>query len=308
MRSLSVFMFHDIRDHFDIKHSRRYNLKSFLSIKQFVDYINYIVSRFKVISTEQLSSGDITGGNDDCAILTFDDGLIDHYNNVLPILKHYKIKGTFLIASKPATESYIIHSHKIQFIISCVADESLLVKRIFDELGVDNEEQVYLWEKYSISNHNGNWWTKEMVFITNFFRNYKDRYPIVDTLFSELVASDFKRFNESFYLKPEHVTKLVKAGMDIGGHGHTSENLLLLDDIGVREDVSKSIAFVKGLSKSSITSFSYPNGGYNKKIIDILAISSCDVAFTTEEKTISQLTPINYLCVPRFNLLGARNT
>jgi peptidoglycan/xylan/chitin deacetylase (PgdA/CDA1 family) len=308
MHNITSFMFHDVRDCSDDRYIRRYNLKSFLTVRQFTKWIEYITSRYKVISSDQILNIHENNISGKYAILTFDDGLLDHYTTVLPILKHYGIKGTFLVAAKPATEDYIIHSHKIQFILSCVADENLLIERIFDKLNLNNYERISIWKKYSTSYFKDNWWSREMVFITNFLRRYAgNKYLIVDELFDEFVTTAHKTFNEDFYLKTEHIEKLIENGMIVGGHGYTSENLLLLDAIERYEDITKSLDFIKSLSNKDFISFSYPNGAYDLEVINDLKSNGCDMAYTTEERIIIQDDTIDCLRMPRFNLLGDPN-
>ena len=269
MLNVTPFMFHDVRDCSDSRYMRRYNLRSFLTVKQFVDQLKYIMGRYKIISSKQLYNIHEETIEGECAVLTFDDGLLDHYANVFPILKYYNVSGTFLVAAKPAIEDYIIHSHKIQFILSCVENEEVLVERLFDKLNLDSFERASLWEKYSVSNFKDNWWTKEMIFVTNFLRYHAEsRYSVVNELFNEFVTKDNKAFNEFLYMKTEHIERIIKSDMIVGGHGYTSENLLSLNDEERYEDITKSLDFVKYFSTDGFISFSYPNGSYNHKVID----------------------------------------
>ena len=61
----------------------------------------------------------------------------------------------------------MILSHKIQFILAAV-DEKLLVNELLSNF-VDGSIIYY---KYSTSKWENNIWSKDMVFVTNFLRNY----------------------------------------------------------------------------------------------------------------------------------------
>ncbi len=88
MSSLRTFMYHDVRDTEDTKFPGRYNLKSFLNLEQFEKQVKFIAENYDIISPEDYKFINFNDDNDHkFAILTFDDGLVDHYNNVLPILK-----------------------------------------------------------------------------------------------------------------------------------------------------------------------------------------------------------------------------
>ena len=61
----------------------------------------------------------------------------------------------------------MIHSHKIQFILAA-SNEKELVKDILSNF-TDNET---IWPHFSHTEWKDNWWSKEMIFVTNFLRNY----------------------------------------------------------------------------------------------------------------------------------------
>ena len=79
-------MYHDIRDFCDTDFKVRMEMKSFLTINQFKKQLDYLIKNYTIISTQDLV--DINKiKNEDCAILTFDDGFLNHYKYVLPLLK-----------------------------------------------------------------------------------------------------------------------------------------------------------------------------------------------------------------------------
>ena len=254
--SVTSFMYHDVRNIYDSRYKKRYELKSFLTVEQFEKQIKYITERYKVISGKNfLDLNNII--DDKYAILTFDDGLLDHYENVMPILKHYGVSGTFCIPTGPVVGSSIIHSHKIQFILSCANSERDLVERIFNTLCVDKEEKTSLWSKFSKPTCVDSWWSDEMIFVTNILRNYTDKkYEVVDNLFCDIVTSDVEKFNSELYLNEDQVSLLVKNGMEIGSHGFSSENLILLSESDSKNDLYNSLEFIKSCSSNDFTIFS----------------------------------------------------
>jgi len=302
MSSATVFMYHDVRDDMESKYKDRYSLRSFLTIQQFVSQIKYIKYRYKVISSAQFY--DMGNNiNDNYAVLTFDDGLLDHYTNVLPILNYYNLPATFLLAVEPVMGTGIIHSHKIQFIMACADNEKQVVDSIFDKLNLSKEAASILWQGFSISCRIDNWWTKEMVFITNFLRQGTETsYTITNELFDEYVTKDYESFNSQLYLSEKQIKKFVDAGMTIGGHGYTSENLLLLNGVDKSTDIVKSLDFINPFLKDNFISFSYPNGAYDDDAINTLRINGCSIAYTTEEKTVTSDMSIDYLKIPRLVL------
>jgi len=86
----------------------------------------------------------------------------------------------------------------------------------------------------------------------------------------------------------------------VGGHGFISENLVDFSDIEQIDDISRTAAFLfdQGITKMYM---SYPNGGFNYAIIEIMGKCGFDVAFTTTNRIITDLRAENKLALPRLD-------
>ena len=282
-------MYHDIRD--DTKYKSRMALKSFLNINQFKKQLSYITSNYTPIGTRDLIHHIYKKGK--FAILTFDDGLRDHYN-VCSILLDRKIKGTFLIPTLPIKNREVMTAHKIQFILSSMPEISAVLE-IMKLLKASPVEEDTLWKHYSVSKWESNWWTKEMVFITNFLRMPFNKW-IVDRMFSRFLTKDEKAFAEDLYLSEKQLKEMADAGMEIGAHGYTSKSLESVED--QEEEISKSLEYVKQFDDKGLI-FSYPQGSYNDQTLGLLKKYNCKYAYTTKPDFITG--NIHALEIPRFN-------
>jgi len=285
-------MYHDIRDFNNTDFKSRLELKSFLTVDQFKSQLDYLVKNYRIISTMDLLEADNIS-DDKCAILTFDDGLNDHHR-VASILADRNIKGTFLIPTVAIRDRLIMKSHKIQFILASEKEE-ILVNTILDYFKTSKLKERVMWNKFSRSNIKDNWWSKEMVFVTNILRNHERGTEITDKLFKKFVTTDEEAFCEDFYLTESQVKDLVSLGMEVGGHGYLSENLTLLDQ---KKDISQSLKYIKKFHKDDLI-FSYPNGSYNKETLSLMEKYGCKFAYTTVPKLINK--NVNNLEIPRFD-------
>ena len=294
MGTVRAFMFHDVRD--ENKYPKRYSLKSFLNKEKFKFQINEITKKYKIIDSKDLQGLDLES-NENYAILTFDDGLKDHYW-VHKYLKSCNLPATFLIPKMPIIEKKVMNTHKIQFIMA-KADEILIKNDILNLF--NNNDRQSIWDEYSKTSWKKNWWSKEMIFITNFLRKYKgkdfDCYEISNLLFNKYLDVSEEELSEDFYLDLNQIDEMVNNNMCIGGHGNISENLLLIDD--VENDILESKKFVSSYSNQFV--FSYPNGGFNDKIKEIMQKLNCKLSFTTVQKTLTDLDSIDYLEFPRYD-------
>ena len=196
----------------------------------------------------------------------------------------------------PIIENKVINTHKIQFILAST-DEKIIKDEI---LGLfDNKEKI--WKDYSTTKWKNNWWSEEMIFITNFLRRYNDsnlnHTQLTDYLFDKFVTKDELNFSKDLYLNEKNIEEMSNNGMIIGGHGDVSENLLLIDDY--KTDINKSKKFISKYSNEFI--FSYPNGGYNDIIKTHMNSINCSISYSINPYTITDLDKIDYLEFPRYD-------
>jgi len=296
MATIRAFMFHDVRDFADTNFPNRYKLRSFLTKKQFTHQVGLIKSKYNIIRSTDIHNIDLDEDKNDYAVLTFDDGLSDHFY-VYHYLKSIRAKATFLVPTAPVSEQKMIHSHKIQFIIAS-ANEEILVQEILENF--TNKKEIWNW--YSTTKWKNNWWSKEMVFLTNFLREHNtpsfDNHAYADYLFEKYVGESPREFSRGFYLNESQLEEISNNGdMTIGGHGYTSDNLLLIDDVS--SDIKKSYNFVKKYSNDFV--FSYPNGGFDESIKGVLRECGCSLSYTVNPMTVTNLDSINYLEFPRYD-------
>ena len=172
-------MFHDIRDLENTKYSERYKLRSFMSFNEFKEKLKYLSKEYNIVNSSEIQS--LKTSKSKHAVLTFDDGLLDHYH-VAQLLSDMKLSGTFLVPTQAVRDRVLMRTHKIQFLLASIS-EKLLVERI---LGLIKDScSINLWEKYSKTKWQDNWWTSEMIFVTNILRYYDDG-SITDNLFRDI--------------------------------------------------------------------------------------------------------------------------
>jgi peptidoglycan/xylan/chitin deacetylase (PgdA/CDA1 family) len=297
---ISVFMYHDVRDFDSTLFPDRYKLKSFIHPSQLEFQLDIIQQDFNTISVEQLalsSVGDIQLPPNP-AILTFDDGLLDHYTVVFPRLVERGLKGVFFLPVRAVLFNEVIQTHKIQFLLAA-ENEKIIVQEIFHLLDhfrkrISIPPNKALWAKYSKSRFGKkNWWSREMVFVTNLLRSGLDdgiRKEIINNLFAKFVTRDEKAFGGDLYMQSHQAKELLGAGMEIGGHGLNSVNLLEIPERDQKKEVAETLKFLEceffGDELTPSFFFSYPNGGYNGTTLEILDELNCKAAFTVNHGTV----------------------
>lgn len=288
-------MYHDVRDLHDTNYPRRYELRSFIDKREFHRHLDNLIHNYELISPYQISDEHFYIDKN-YGILTFDDGLRDHFYVFSELIK-LGITACFFVPTLPITEGRMIKTHKIQFILAS-AEESDVVKEILSQFDPSKREDI--WSQYSTSKWKNNWWSKEMVFCTNFMRMYNSEFDsdsFVDAMFSKFVNDSEEAMCKDLYLSSQQLDHMASNGAIIGGHGNSSENLLLCDD--VRDEIENNMKFISKYSTDFI--FSYPNGGFNSYIKSELIRNNCKMAFTVEQKTLTHLDDFDVLEMPRYD-------
>jgi methionyl-tRNA formyltransferase/peptidoglycan/xylan/chitin deacetylase (PgdA/CDA1 family) len=312
--AVTFFMYHDVRDPDSTAFPRRYSGTSFLTPSQFDGQLDYVTTHYRVVALHDVVLA-AQGGRalpPRPAVLTFDDGALDHFTQVFPRLVRRGLVGTFLVPTRPVAHHEVMASHKIQFILAAVENERQIVDEIFVELdrarssrhdAIPSNES--LWREYSVSRWAANTWTAEMVFVTRLLRTALTselRTLLIDTLFASHVTSDEAGFAQSLYMSTEQVACLAKSGMEVGGHGYRSVDLRLLGQDDKRAEILQNRDFLRARvfgGESFPFFYSYPNGGVDDASVEILREAGCAAALTTRAEVATDLGDL--LRLPRFN-------
>jgi len=214
-----------------------------------------------------------------CA-LTFDDGFIDAYRNVFPVLKHFGLTATFFIMGNPTFKEEPRWLDKFYFLI----DNSTVNK--FD----------FQWREFLLKNAKPQ--SRESLLPLMLLlraSSTKEQNEILAELENTLaVHSDWSKLNGSLYISKENILEMSRSGMSFGAHTMTHPDLAKINLEEAREEITTSAKLTKQLIGAEFMPFAYPFGGgatFNKKIINILIKNNVACACTSNIGTNSVDTP-----------------
>lgn len=308
--SLTVVMYHYVRD----RNVGPYKGLKVRDTKEFDNQIKFISSNYNVITAEDLVS--FFKYNDkipeNSCMLTFDDGYIDHYKNVLPILNKYNFKGCFYPTVIGSQQKVVLEVNKIHVIMSEIGYSypndlinriKLCCKKLVEKEILDkNFSFDDLFNQYFKAS---GIYSKEEAFIKatlQYALPQEVRTMIINTIFKDVVSDSEESIAHSFYMSEDQIKELVNNGMHVGVH---SANHVWLNKVS-KEDQEKeiilSLDFLSKIygSKTLDWSIAYPFGGYNSDTLDLCSKYNCAFAFTT----VPQLFSINkdkYLEISRLD-------
>lgn len=285
MNQLCVAMYHYVRG---LKDSRYPNIKG-LDYELFKKQIDFFETNYNVVTMEEViaakhSSKQILPPN--ALLLTFDDGYIDHYLNVLPILKEHHMQGSFFIPAKVICENVLLDVNKIHFLLASVKEEELL-RQLYKQLDsyraeaniASNEE---LFQQYAIGNRFDK---KETIFIKRMLQTVLPeqlRGIITSNLFEIFIDIPEKSFAQELYMNRDQVRCMRNNGMFIGLHGYDHYWLGNLVQTDMQQDISKALEVMDEFIDDKSWVMNYPYGSYNEKVISYIKQKGCQLGLTTE--------------------------
>jgi len=282
---LTIVMYHFVRA---LEQSRYPEIKG-LRLHDFKEQLGYIKKHYNVVRMEDViatiySSEDILQSNP--LLLTFDDGYIDHFANVFPILDEAGIQGSFFPPAKAILENQVLDVNKIHFILASVKDKSGIIDFLFsmldelkDEYPVHNRE-YYIAKVPIVSRYDSN----EVTFIKAMLQRELPegvRKIIIDRLFTRYVTEDEKSFSRELYMSIDQIKCMSRNGMYIGSHGYDHYWLNTLTREKQEREIDLSLEFLDQLCcKLDKWVMCYPYGAYNDSLLSLLKNKGCKLGLS----------------------------
>lgn len=283
---LTIIMYHFVRD---IVRSKYPKIKG-LHWGDFKEQISYIQKHYTVISMNELISA--LSDKDfvlplNALLLTFDDGYVDHFTNVFPLLDELKIQGCFFPPAKAIKECHVLDVNKIHFALASVSNKAEIIQYIFSAL--DEARSKYTLKEnhwyYDAFAEVNRFDTGEVVFIKKMLQRElpeKLRREIINRLFKKYVTEDEESFSKELYMSIDQLKCMVRNGMYVGSHGYDHYWLDSLDKDTQEKEVDLSLEFLKeiGCNRDNWV-MCYPYGAFNDSLLSILEERGCKAGLTT---------------------------
>ena len=283
-KNISIINYHFVREKPSIN---KIKLNA-LTKKLFINQLDFISEKYNFISAKDCIST-IYNKKDlppNPVLLTFDDGYIDHYKTVFPLLVDRSITGCFFPVAKVIKERKMLEVNKIQLIIG-----STKINLLINDLRqlINENKSIYDLNDFEFYRNNISYKhpydSKDVIFVKNLLQislKPKIRNFFIDFLFKKYVTSNEKGICEELYLSFDQIRTMKDNGMYFGSHGYSHQWLNQLNYEEQKFEILNSINFLKDIkvNKNELM-ISYPFGGYNKSTISILKENNFKIAFTT---------------------------
>ena len=283
---LRVVMYHYVRD---LPRTAFPRLKGML-LDDFRHQVTELATQFEMASIESAMdflSGEYRPRRDLC-LLTFDDGLKEHYRDVTPVLAEKRIRGVFFLITSSVEERRVAAVHMNHFLMAKLDFEEYsgaFFKKVvalspegFAPLNADpaRAAATYPWDTADVA---------RFKYLFNFGIDLDLRDRAVHDLFAAHFG-DETAFADSLYITWDEARRMQKAGMSIGGHTHQHKPLANLSPRDLNLDLETCSRLLhQHLNPQAVWAFSYAYG--KKESFHIRAVRKLQqlgfrCAFSTE--------------------------
>jgi peptidoglycan/xylan/chitin deacetylase (PgdA/CDA1 family) len=283
---LTIVMYHYVRD---LRRSRHSAIKA-LSLQEFEEQIQYITRYYSVISGPELMDAIAEAAPlpPRPILLTFDDGYLDHFTEVFPVLDRQKLPGCFFPPAKCILEHEVLDVNKIHFVLSSAPDKRTLLEPIFAQIDENRSRYPLL--------SSAEYWAKlgkpsrfdpaEVAFFKRMLQRELPlplRRAILDELFRRHVTADEESFSRELYMTLDQLRLLRRHGMYIGSHGYDHLWLDTLSPPQQEREIDQSLRFLTSVGGDARRwIMCYPYGAHNESLLSVLKSRNCVVGLTTE--------------------------
>ncbi len=262
-----------------------------LHIDDFRSQLDYFGREYGFVPRDaflgSFKNGDIPSG----VVLTFDDGLRDHYEFVLPELVARGLWGIFYVPGLPLVQERLLDVHRIHLLIGMFGGAHVLPeleKLVTDDLLVHAHREEFTSQTYAT--HDDKDATKMVKRILNYFIDVRFRDRIVDQLLEHFGVCEAE-VRQGYYMSRTELRELHKAGMIIGAHSMTHPVMSTLAREAQEREIKESLDIIRDIvGESSVRTYCHPYGrfhSFNKDTEDILSEEQCLFSFNVEPRDIS---------------------
>lgn len=324
MSKLTIVNYHYIRD---FKNSRFPNLKG-CELAKFREHMKYLAENYTPVTMQQVADAIDKKAElpKNAAMVTFDDGYLEHFTVAYPILEYNKIKGNFYVCNqtirieRPNHDMYsLLDVNKIHLILQNRTNKNQANEVVQDIIAFveDNREffDFKTLDEYSKQHRvEGAYDNKDIMFIKRMLQTalpFGARKVLIDRLFETYVFNPLKdslvkpgRFESmlcyEMYMDFYMLRTLKNSGHHIGGHTKTHPHLASLSDEDQRREISSSSALCDAQMCQRLNTFCYPYGSHNQHTKDLLKMYNFKLAFGVEAR-VADLNKDDLYNLPRLD-------
>ena len=225
------------------------------------------------------------------ALLTFDDGFVEHYETVFPILRARGLTGVFFLTQDACGPSpRVLAVHKTHFLLAKLGAAGCS-RAVIEECetavasaGSAARRHVFGADGWEHADERA---IKDLL---NYELSFDEATRVLDALFVRHLG-DEAAFARGLYLNEAMAREMAAAGMAFGYHTRSHRMLARLTPGDQRRELEDGVRWIRAITGQATVSFCYPWGGPRTYTADTLRILS-DVGYSVAFNTVRRLADL----------------
>jgi peptidoglycan/xylan/chitin deacetylase (PgdA/CDA1 family) len=280
---LTVMMYHYIRDPGDAAEAG--SGISGMPVRAFEAQLDELSKQYTFVTWLEVRmalQGDVNLPARAC-LLTFDDGVSDHYLNAFRILRSRNLSGLFFVLDRKNEERLIL-GHKIHFLLAKLGLAGLR-DAIWEKLSpLLRERFIQAEEQYRVKYPHSSMDSRINSLKAVLQRDLSvEMDPLLSILFEMHIGSEHE-IAHSYYLSVDQIQEMSASGMHFGGHSHSHPWFDWIDAAARTVEIKASADWLQQFEPGP-WAFAYPYGGLSEDSSHILKEHGFIAAFTTQTQT-----------------------
>jgi peptidoglycan/xylan/chitin deacetylase (PgdA/CDA1 family) len=263
----------------------------YLNLDDFRRQLDFFERTFGIVSKAQWQSAisnpqTLPNG----IILTFDDGLMDHYEYVRPELKSRGLWGIFYTSSDTLRTQKMLNVHRVHYLLGrfggpvvlssleAVLDDSLFIDGFLENLS----SKPYAMQSIDEC-------SLRVKTVVNYALKPGCKDDVLSRLFSVLVG-DESVAAQSLYMNKAQICEMAEDGFTFGAHGASHNLLTKFSKPQLHNEVTESCQTLNKLLGQPAETFCYPYGGpdsWNDIVLEMLRKQNVKYSFCVEPTDIT---------------------
>jgi peptidoglycan/xylan/chitin deacetylase (PgdA/CDA1 family) len=284
---MKAVMYHYVRPGSDqLPHFR------FLHIDDFCQQIDFFRSNFSFPTRDEFVHGLAHATlPDNSMVLTFDDGLKDHFEYVLPALAERNLWGVFYVPTGMYETGQLLDVHRIHLLLGRYGGKAILESlRALVVPDMLEKDHVHEFREVTYSTQANDEHTLQVKRCLNYFIKHDCRASVMSALMKQFFDDESQLVSE-YYMTVVELRQMHEAGMLLGAHTINHPVMSRLSDADQDNEIRGSFRFLDQVVGSIVPrSFCYPYGGvhsYSSKTEQLLNRNRCQFSFDVDPRDIT---------------------
>jgi peptidoglycan/xylan/chitin deacetylase (PgdA/CDA1 family) len=260
----------------------------FLHADDFARQLDFFQSTSTILSPTDIFNALKGASVPEGFVLTFDDGLKDHFEYVLPELQSRGLQAFFFVSTGWYKHRRMLNVHRIHLLLGKLGGSKmldLLKEAVRPEMISKERKESYSGLLYP--NQQNDEATLAVKQLLNFYIKDENQSSVLDELM-KASAIDEQEAGENFYLGKQDIITMQQAGMCIGSHTENHSVLSKLSYAEQENEIELAADFLEHeLTMARPTTFCYPYGyagTFNESSENILLQKNYDCAFMVDAR------------------------